>query len=67
MLYVNHSCDPNVVFDVNGSEAGPEEECKDGGKWEGRWRVRAVKDIAEGEVRSLFSFFSPFSWARAED
>lgn len=49
LLYVNHSCDPNVVFDVNGREAHVGEE-DESGRWEGRWRVRAEKDIAVGEV-----------------
>lgn len=57
LLYVNHSCDPNVVFDVNGEEAQPTEEDATG-KWEGRWRVRAEKDIAAGEVSSLAALFS---------
>ena len=57
LLYVNHSCDPNVVFDVNGKEAQPTEEDATG-KWEGRWRVRAEKDIAAGEVSSLAALFS---------
>ncbi|BGP17701.1 hypothetical protein JCM10213_005279 [Rhodosporidiobolus nylandii] len=56
LLYVNHSCDPNVVFDVNGREANPGEEDASG-EWEGRWRVRAVKDIAEGEILT-FAYFS---------
>ncbi|GAA6028513.1 hypothetical protein JCM8097_007258 [Rhodosporidiobolus ruineniae] len=56
LLYVNHSCDPNVVFDVNGVEAGPEEE-DESGRWEGRWRVRAEKDIAKGEILT-FAYFS---------
>lgn len=57
LLYVNHSCDPNVVFDVNGEEAQPTEEDATG-KWEGRWRVRAEKDIAAGEVSSWAALFS---------
>lgn len=56
LLYVNHSCDPNVVFDVNGEEAQPTEEDATG-KWEGRWRVRAEKDIAAGEILT-FAYFS---------
>ncbi|GAA5824992.1 hypothetical protein JCM11251_006055 [Rhodosporidiobolus azoricus] len=56
LLYVNHSCDPNVVFDVNGTEAGPEEE-DETGRWEDRWRVRAEKDIKEGEILT-FAYFS---------
>lgn len=39
LLYVNHSCDPNVGFEVpRGGSDG--------------WKVRALKDIAEGEVSS---------------
>ncbi|GAA5867840.1 hypothetical protein JCM8547_003392 [Rhodosporidiobolus lusitaniae] len=56
LLYVNHSCDPNVVFEVNGREAEEGEEDEEG-RWEGRWRVRAVKDIAEGEILT-FAYFS---------
>ncbi|BGP56455.1 hypothetical protein JCM8202_001805 [Rhodotorula sphaerocarpa] len=56
LLYVNHSCDPNVVFDVSGKEAQPDEEDASG-KWEGRWRVRAEKDIAAGEILT-FAYFS---------
>lgn len=37
LLYVNHSCDPNVGFEV-----------PPGGK--DKWAVRALKDIAVGEV-----------------
>ena len=37
LLYVNHSCDPNVAFEVPpGGTDG--------------WEVRALKDLAEGEV-----------------
>ncbi|GAA5906245.1 hypothetical protein JCM6882_006085 [Rhodosporidiobolus microsporus] len=56
LLYVNHSCDPNVVFDVNGREAEVEEQ-DETGKWEGRWRVRAEKDIKQGEILT-FAYFS---------
>jgi hypothetical protein len=35
---VNHSCDPNVVFDVRTS---------------GDWKVRALKDLPKGEVSLL--------------
>ncbi|GAA5904802.1 hypothetical protein JCM8208_001359 [Rhodotorula glutinis] len=56
LLYVNHSCDPNVVFDVNGREAEEGEEDASG-QWEGRWRVRAEKDIAKGEILT-FAYFS---------
>ncbi|GAA5879669.1 hypothetical protein JCM3774_002401 [Rhodotorula dairenensis] len=56
LLYVNHSCDPNVVFDVNGQEAQPAQEDATG-KWEGRWRVRAERDIAVGEILT-FAYFS---------
>lgn len=38
LLYVNHSCDPNVAFEV--PPPGTD-----------RWAVRALKDLAEGEVR----------------
>ncbi|GAA5834585.1 hypothetical protein JCM3766R1_003605 [Sporobolomyces carnicolor] len=56
LLYVNHSCDPNVVFDVNGREAEKGEN-DESGAWEGRWRVRAIKDIAQGEILT-FAYFS---------
>ncbi|GAA5933432.1 uncharacterized protein JCM15063_001312 [Sporobolomyces koalae] len=56
LLYVNHSCDPNVVFDVNGREAEKGER-DESGQWQGRWRVRAIKDIAEGEILT-FAYFS---------
>ncbi|GAA5985718.1 hypothetical protein JCM5350_007468 [Sporobolomyces pararoseus] len=56
LLYVNHSCDPNVVFDVNGREAEKGEN-DESGLWEGRWRVRAIKDIVEGEILT-FAYFS---------
>ncbi|GAA5873943.1 hypothetical protein JCM16303_002637 [Sporobolomyces ruberrimus] len=56
LLYVNHSCDPNVVFDVNGREAEKGEN-DESGQWQGRWRVRAIKDIAEGEILT-FAYFS---------
>ncbi|GAA5907538.1 uncharacterized protein JCM6883_001238 [Sporobolomyces salmoneus] len=56
LLYVNHSCDPNVMFDVNGREAEKGED-DETGRWEGRWRVRAIKDIAEGEILT-FAYFS---------
>lgn len=59
LLYVNHSCDPNVVFDVNGREAEEGEEDASG-QWAGRWKVRAEKDIAKGEVR-LFTLPQPSS------
>ncbi|GAA6015846.1 hypothetical protein JCM10207_008816 [Rhodosporidiobolus poonsookiae] len=56
LLYVNHSCDPNVAFDVGGREAEEGEE-DESGAWDGRWRVRALKDIAEGEILT-FAYFS---------
>lgn len=49
LLYVNHSCDPNVVFEVNGREAEKGEN-DESGEWNGRWRVRAIKDLPVGEV-----------------
>ncbi|GAA5822002.1 hypothetical protein JCM3770_001628 [Rhodotorula araucariae] len=56
LLYVNHSCDPNVVFDVNGREAEDGEE-DPSGAWAGRWKVRAERDIAQGEILT-FAYFS---------
>ncbi|GJN90238.1 hypothetical protein Rhopal_003237-T1 [Rhodotorula paludigena] len=56
LLYVNHSCDPNVVFDVNGREAEPSEQ-DERATSDGRWRVRAEKDIAKGEILT-FAYFS---------
>lgn len=35
LLYVNHSCDPNVAFDV--PNGGP-------------WKVRALSDLPAGTV-----------------
>ncbi|ORY69151.1 hypothetical protein BCR35DRAFT_308172 [Leucosporidium creatinivorum] len=42
LLYVNHSCDPNVAFDV---------------RKEGNWEVRALKDLPKGEIMT-FAYFS---------
>ncbi|GAA5872038.1 hypothetical protein JCM1840_004777 [Sporobolomyces johnsonii] len=56
LLYVNHSCDPNVRFDVNGVEASPDEEDPTG-TWTGKWAVRALKDLAAGEILT-FAYFS---------
>ncbi|KAM0756240.1 hypothetical protein T439DRAFT_320938 [Meredithblackwellia eburnea MCA 4105] len=42
LLYVNHSCDPNVAFEVPAS---------------GDWKVRALKDIKKGEILT-FAYFS---------
>ena len=39
LLYVNHSCDPNVAFEVPSDTS--------------RWCVRAIKDLKKGEVRCL--------------
>ncbi|GAA5983405.1 hypothetical protein JCM11641_007838 [Rhodosporidiobolus odoratus] len=57
LLFVNHSCDPNVVFDVNGREAEVGEQDDATGRWDGRWRVRAVRDIAVGDILT-FAYFS---------
>ncbi|KAM0786625.1 hypothetical protein ACM66B_002077 [Microbotryomycetes sp. NB124-2] len=43
LLYVNHSCDPNVAFDVRGSPS--------------EWKVTALKDLSEGQVLT-FAYFS---------
>ncbi|KAK4049527.1 hypothetical protein OIV83_004024 [Microbotryomycetes sp. JL201] len=43
LLYVNHSCDPNVAFDVRGSP--------------GDWKVAALKDLDVGDVLT-FAYFS---------
>ena len=40
---VNHSCSPNVAFDMN---AGPSS-----------WHVRALKDLPKGEIMT-FAYFS---------
>ncbi|GAA5832002.1 hypothetical protein JCM5353_002841 [Sporobolomyces roseus] len=56
LLYVNHSCDPNVVFEVNGREAEKGEN-DESGEWNGRWRVRAIKDLPVGEILT-FAYFS---------
>ncbi|KAI5478944.1 hypothetical protein MNV49_004465 [Pseudohyphozyma bogoriensis] len=42
LLYVNHSCDPNVAFEV------PDE---------GEWKVRALKNLGVGEIMT-FAYFS---------
>lgn len=39
---MNHSCSPNVAFDVSSAPG---------------WRVRALKDLAEGEILT-FAYFS---------
>lgn len=41
LLYVNHSCAPNVAFDVPGGFKGHDE---------GRWAAKALKDIKKGDV-----------------
>ncbi|GAA6064560.1 hypothetical protein JCM10212_006206 [Sporobolomyces blumeae] len=56
LLYVNHSCDPNVVFDMNGREANVDEK-DETGKWDGRWRVRVIKDLQVGDILT-FAYFS---------
>lgn len=42
LLYVNHSCDPNVAFEV---------------PREGGWKVRALKDLEVGTIMT-FAYFS---------
>lgn len=37
---VNHSCEPNVVFDLSSSDTS-------------KWHVRALKPIEEGDKRKL--------------
>ncbi|KAG9035579.1 hypothetical protein FS842_003677 [Serendipita sp. 407] len=47
LLYMNHSCEPNVIVDVSS-----------GNQWE--WHVRASKSIGEGE--SLCFFYPSTEW-----
>ncbi|KAG8922751.1 hypothetical protein FRC02_011628 [Tulasnella sp. 418] len=51
LYYVNHSCDPNVVFDVTSSN--PDD-----------WHFRALKDIKSGE--ELRYFYPATEWEMAQ-
>ncbi|SCZ87796.1 BZ3500_MvSof-1268-A1-R1_Chr2-3g05264 [Microbotryum saponariae] len=42
LLFVNHSCEPNVAFNINKS---------------GDWKVVALKDLKQGEIMT-FAYFS---------
>lgn len=44
LVYINHSCEPNVAFELPGRWSGLAE---------GKWRLRSLCDIKKGDVRRL--------------
>lgn len=54
LVYINHSCDPNVIFDVSA----------DDGLDKSLWKVQAIKDIKKDEALT-FAYFST-EWDMAQ-
>ncbi|KIJ53160.1 hypothetical protein M422DRAFT_73965 [Sphaerobolus stellatus SS14] len=48
LVYVNHSCEPNVAFDLSSSDSS-------------KWHLRALKEIEAGEY--LTFFYPSTEWA----
>ncbi|OAV95674.1 hypothetical protein PTTG_04808 [Puccinia triticina 1-1 BBBD Race 1] len=55
LVYINHSCEPNVAFDLPGGWKGLEE---------GRWCLRSLSEIKKGEALT-FAYFST-EWHMAQ-
>ena len=50
-MTVNHSCDPNVAFDVSSGDKS-------------NWRLKALKNISKGE--SLEFFYPSTEWSMTQ-
>ncbi|CAK5267794.1 unnamed protein product [Mycena citricolor] len=54
LVYVNHSCDPNAVFDLSSTDPT-------------RWHLRALKDIMSGNTITYFYPSTEWDMAQAFD
>ncbi|CAK5273851.1 unnamed protein product [Mycena citricolor] len=54
LVYVNHSCDPNAVFDLSSTDPT-------------RWHLRALKDIMPGNTITYFYPSTEWDMAQAFD
>lgn len=64
LLYCNHSCNPNVIFDVDALDVVPSPNDGNDVALKGHLQVRTIRDVAEGE--ELTFFYPSTEWDMAQ-